>query len=62
MEEEERIHMTNGSVLNWGGNEKFGLYPTVGVSVAFLNILENCCQAPYPRFGVNIANLNQMHF
>jgi len=47
--------MTNGSVINWGGDEKFGLYPTVGVSIGFLNILENCCKAPYPRFGVNIA-------
>ncbi len=47
--------MSNGSVINWGGDEKFGLYPTVGVSIGFLNILENCCQPPYPRFGVNIA-------
>ena len=32
-----------GSVLNNGGNMKFGLYPTVGVSVGFLNLLSNCC-------------------
>jgi len=46
--------MTNGSVINWGGDEKFGLYPTVGVSIGFLNILENCCQPKFPRYGVNI--------
>ena len=54
--------MTNGSVINWGGDEKFGLYPTVGVSIGFLNILENCCQAPYPRFGVNLPLLNSNAF
>lgn len=32
-----------GSTINNGGNMKFGLYPTVGVSVGFLNLLSNCC-------------------
>lgn len=32
-----------GSVINNGGNMKFGLYPTVGKSIGFLNILSNCC-------------------
>ena len=32
-----------GSMINNGGNMKFGLYPTVGVSVGFLNLLSNCC-------------------
>ena len=54
--------MTNGSVLNWGGDDKFGLYPTVGVSIGFLNILSNCCQQPYPRFGVNLPLLNSNQF
>ena len=30
------ITVTNGSVINYGGNMKFGLYPTVGVGLAFL--------------------------
>ena len=47
------VYATNGSVINYGGVDKFGLYPTVGVSVGFLNILESCCKQPYPRFGVN---------
>ena len=47
------INATNGSVINYGGVDKFGLYPTVGVSVGFLNMLEACCRSPFPRFGVN---------
>ena len=31
-----------GATYNNGGNMKFGLYPTVGKSVGFLNILSNC--------------------
>ena len=33
-----------GSTYNNGGNMKFGLYPTVGKSVGFLNLLSNCCR------------------
>ena len=50
------IAVSNGSVINYGGVDKFGLYPTVGVSVGFLNILEACCagaDGQYPRIGVN---------
>ena len=47
------IAVTNGSVINYGGVDKFGLYPTVGVSIGFLNILDACCRSPFPRFGVN---------
>ena len=35
--------VSNGATMNFGGNMKFGLYPTVGVSVGFLNLLSNCC-------------------
>ena len=48
--------VTNGSVINYGGVDKFGLYPTNGVSVGFLNMLSYCCagaDGKYPRFGVN---------
>jgi len=37
------ITVTNGSVLNFGGTMKFGLYPTVGVGLDFLLQLQNCC-------------------
>jgi len=50
------ITVTNGSVINYGGVDKFGLYPTVGVSVGFLNMLENCCRGDGDRFGVNTNN------
>ena len=52
---------TDGSVINWGGNDKSGLYPTVGVSVGFLNILSNCCVSggsKKPRSGVNTSPYN----
>lgn len=49
---------TDGSVINWGGNDKSGLYPTVGVSVGFLNQISACCRAPYPRSGVNTSPWN----
>ncbi len=49
---------SNGSVINWGGVDKSGLYPTVGVSVHFLNELSACCRAPYPRSGVNTSPWN----
>tara|TARA_B100000902_G_C27074881_1_gene795878 strand:- start:119 stop:403 length:285 start_codon:yes stop_codon:yes gene_type:complete len=54
------ITVTNGSVINYGGVDKFGLYPTVGVSVGFLNMLEACCASagPYPRVGVNTSQGN----
>jgi hypothetical protein len=38
-----KVSVSNGSVLNWGGNDKLGLYSTVGKSIGFLNILSNCC-------------------
>jgi len=49
--------MTNGSVINWGGNDKGGLYPTVGVSIGFLNQLSYCCSSGgvYPKSGVNTS-------
>ena len=48
---------TNGSVINWGGNDKGGLYPTVGVSIGFLNQLSYCCSSGgvYPKSGVNTS-------
>lgn len=33
-----------GATYNNGGNMKFGLYPTVGKSVGFLNLLSSCCR------------------
>tara|TARA_B100000902_G_scaffold335447_1_gene335172 strand:- start:383 stop:679 length:297 start_codon:yes stop_codon:yes gene_type:complete len=50
------VSVTNGSVINYGGVDKFGLYPTVGVSIGFLNMLENCCRGDSDRFGVNTNN------
>jgi hypothetical protein len=50
-----RTTTTDGSVINWGGNDKSGLYPTVGVSVGFLNQLSSCCRTPFPRGGVNTS-------
>ena len=38
------ITVTNGSVMNFGGNMKFGLYPTVGVGLDFLLKLDDCCR------------------
>ena len=35
--------VTTGSVTNYGGNMKFGLYPTVGVGLDMLLIIANCC-------------------
>ena len=37
------VTVTNGSVMNFGGVDKFGLYPTVGVSIGFLLKLSACC-------------------
>ena len=51
------VSTTNGSVINNGGNAKFGLYPTVGVGLGFLLQLEARCANPnasYPQRGVNI--------
>ena len=33
-----------GATYNNGGPMKFGLYPTVGKSIGFLNILSSCCR------------------
>ena len=43
-----------GATYNNGGNMKFGLYPTVGKSVGFLNILSNCC-ASNQRNGITTS-------
>ena len=48
------IAVTNGSVINNGGNGKFGLYPTVGVSVGFLNMITSCCKGNKTGKGVGI--------
>ena len=56
--------VTNGSVINYGGVDKFGLYPTVGVSVGFLNMLQMCCagaDGQYPRVGVNTNSGSSPH-
>ncbi len=55
------ITVSNGSVINYGGVDKFGLYPTVGVSIGFLNLLDACCRSPYPRFGVNTNSGENPH-
>ena len=39
------VTVTNGSVINYGGTMKFGLSPTVGVSLGLLLNLQNCCPA-----------------
>lgn len=48
------VSVTNGSVINNGGNAKFGLYPTVGVSIGFLNMLASCCKGDATGKGVGI--------
>lgn len=48
------VAVSNGSVINNGGNAKFGLYPTVGVSIGFLNILASCCKGKDTGKGVGI--------
>tara|TARA_A100001015_G_C14844234_1_gene653751 strand:+ start:231 stop:515 length:285 start_codon:yes stop_codon:yes gene_type:complete len=48
------ITVSNGSVINYGGNAKFGLYSTVGKSVGFLNLLSSCCRGHESRSGVNL--------
>lgn len=48
-----------GATYNNGGNMKFGLYPTNGVSVGFLNILSNCCRHANKEYkGIVIGNNN----
>ena len=49
-----KVVASNGSVINWGGVDKFGLYPTVGVSIGFLNMLDACCRGNTSRSGVNV--------
>uniref|UniRef100_A0A6C0J998 Uncharacterized protein n=1 Tax=viral metagenome TaxID=1070528 RepID=A0A6C0J998_9ZZZZ len=49
-----KVSITNGSVINNGGNGKFGLYPTVGVSVGFLNKIVSCCSGNKTGKGVGI--------
>ena len=53
---DRKVSVSNGSVINWGGNSKFGLYPTVGVSVGFLNTLSSCCRGDVGRSGVNTTS------
>ena len=55
------VTISNGSVVNNGGNAKFGLYPTVGVSVGFLNKLASCCKGNATGKGVGI-NQNPNNF
>ena len=55
------VAVTNGSVINNGGNAKFGLYPTVGVSIGFLNMLASCCKGDATGKGVGI-NTNPNSF
>ena len=46
-----------GATYNNGGNMKFGLYPTVGKSVGFLNLLSSCCRTNNVEYkGVDIGN------
>ena len=51
---DRKVSVTNGSVINNGGNAKFGLYPTVGVSIGFLNKLASCCKGDATGKGVGI--------
>ena len=51
---DRKVSVTNGSVINNGGNAKFGLYPTVGVSIGFLNMLASCCKGDETGKGVGI--------
>lgn len=51
---DRKVAVTNGSVINNGGNAKFGLYPTVGVSIGFLNMLSSCCKGDAKGKGVGI--------
>jgi len=58
------VAVSNGSVINYGGVDKFGLYPTVGVSVGFLNLLQSCCASAdgqFPRVGVNTNSGSSPH-
>ena len=48
-----------GGVANNGGNMKFGLYPTVGKSIGFLNLLSSCCRHNNVEYkGIVIGNNN----
>ena len=40
----KKYTVTDGATMNFGGNMKFGLYPTVGKSIGFLNLLSSCCR------------------
>ena len=44
-----QVSIPAGATYNNGGNMKFGLYPTVGKSIGFLNILSNCCASNQTR-------------
>ena len=50
------VAVTNGSVINNGGNMKFGLYPTVGVGLDFLLKIDACCK---PGSGLLCFNTAQ---
>ncbi len=50
-----------GATYNNGGNMKFGLYPTVGKSIGFLNLLSNCCRNGTNKtgfMGITISDNN----
>jgi hypothetical protein len=49
-----------GSTMNFGGNAKSGLFPTVGVSYQFLNLISNCCRKDSKGTGVNILDTNDV--
>ena len=48
-----------GATYNNGGNMKFGLYPTVGKSVGFLNLLSNCCRNGTNKTGFMGITISQ---
>ena len=48
-----------GATYNNGGDMKFGLYPTVGKSVGFLNLLSNCCRNGTKKTGFMGITISQ---
>ena len=55
----KQLQLTLAATYNNGGNMKFGLYPTVGKSVGFLNLLSNCCRNGTTKTGfMGITVLN----
>ena len=53
------VQVPAGSVYNNAGPMKFGLYPTVGKSIGFLNLLSNCCRNGTTKtgfMGITLSN------